>query len=231
MKKMFLAVFAILCVAQISSAQQVTIDMDFGGGTGGTLVVREDGMTVEFGQRHFARRRIQMRSGTLRIGSEVITRAGDAVKIVGMNPTSRAIKVQYWNGTIREANLENLGVTNGCNQVFCVGEELITRAGDTVTVAAFFADGTVSVRYWNGTVRQSAVENLGLTNACSDMLCSGDKVITRGNDNVEVAAFYMDGTVSIRYWNGSVRNADVSGLSLTQAVCANIYVNRVGLCY
>lgn len=225
-----LVVFVAFLISSVASAQKVTIEMDMGSMDGAQIQVNQYGMQIEFGNQRFARERVQMTNGSLRIGSTVITKRGSVVQVVGMNPSTQQLSIRYSNGVITNENLSNLAVTNGCNQVFCVGEQLVTNRGSLVVARGFFQDGSVAIEYSNRVITKADVLSVGLMNACNQLFCAGDTAITNRGSIVKVIGFFADGSVAIEYSNRVISKTEVYSLSLTQAVCANIYINRVGFC-
>lgn len=225
-----LVVFVAFLISSVASAQKVTIEMDMGSMDGAQIQVNQYGMQIEFGNQRFARERVQMTNGNLRVGSTVITNRGSMAQVVGMNPSTQQLSIRFGNGVIENRDLSSLAVTNGCNQVFCVGEQLVTDRGSIVVAQGFFQDGSVAIRFGNGVIEKRDVYSLGLMNACNNLFCSGDTAITNRGSVVNVVGFYADGSVAIKFGNGVIEKRDTRSLSLTQAVCANIYINRVGFC-
>lgn len=90
--------------------------------------------------------------GAIRIGARVITRRGFEGAVAGVNPQTNAIKVRFSDGTVSEEKLANLASTEGCNGVFCVGENVTARSYYSATIIGIFGDGMIAVKYFDGSV-------------------------------------------------------------------------------
>ena len=220
---------AILAVATVSTAQaqQVNIDVDF---NTKQVTVTADGMEVRFGERTYYRKNVDMRNGRIAIGSNVITRTGAHGKVVAMNPTTRMITV-YVNFVNQNFKLSDLGVTSGCNRVFCVDENVVLDRGAGIQhgqVRGFFADGTVAV--YAGFITQLVKPyEIGLTDVCSDLFCTGDNVVLDNGQHGKISGIFADGSYSV-YANYVEQRLAERRLSMTSAICGNIYINRVEYC-
>lgn len=228
MKKLILSLLMVL--PTVASAQQVTIDIQMSSPMDATIQVNNTGMRVEFGGRPFARRIVRMTNGSVYIGSTMITNRGSPVTVVGMNPAQQTLSVQFSDRSIANRTLSELAVTNGCNQVFCVGEQLVTDRGSIVTVRGFYQNGNVAVEFSDRSIAQRDVYTLGLMESCSAALCTGDTVITDRGSVVRVVGFFADGMVAVQFSDRSIAKRDPHTLSMTEAVCGNIYINRVTYC-
>lgn len=226
MKKYLLALISTLALAQGAAAQKVQINIDMG--SSGSLVILPQGMVVEFGRLQMARSRVVMTNGNLGIGSDIITIDSYRGKVIAINPATQALSVEIGRG-IYKYNLEQVAVTNGCNGVYCVGELVRTNDLYSGVVAGFFGDGKTVVKIGHGLYNYRPDE-LGLTSACIANFCTGDAVVTDDNYAGKVDAIFSDGSLAVKI-GGSAFKYKVESLSMTQAICANIYIQRVGLCY
>lgn len=170
-------------------------------------------MMVQFGETSLARKRVEMTSAKLRVGSKVITRANYEATVVSLIAGPQGIKVRYKDGTITEVKLKDLGATEGCNGAFCVGEDVITRSGYRAKAVALFTDGAVTVQYWDNSLSNKNLKDVAVTNACNTNLCTGDKAIISRNNVVSVVGFFSDGKIAVEYYDGSIRDVDESSLS------------------
>ena len=226
------AVASALIIASMQSAHagKIDIDVDFGNQQ---VTVSTNGMEITIQNKKLYRKRVQMVPGRIAIGSFVITDGNSQGKIVAMNPTTKVITIQrIYDGELLQKTLAQIAVTQGCDGAFCTGDNVITDGHSEGKIVGFFANGTIVIqRIYDGELLQKTDAQLALTDVCDGLFCTGDKVITDGNSVGRVAGILSNGTIIVRRdYDGELLDKAASQLSVTSAICANIYINRVTSC-
>ncbi len=192
--------------------------------------IRKGGMEVRIGDVRLVRAFRKHAPGTVRIGSKVITTDGREGIITGMFIDKNKVVVQddYYGN--RNWTTDQIAVTQGCMGPFCIGDKAVVSDGREGIVAGYFNSGALAVKddYYGNRIREQA--KVAVMNACSEHFCSGDTVITADGRAGILQGFLGDGRVAVKddyYGNRFWKRSDVA---VTQAVCANIFVRRVGYC-
>ncbi len=226
-----IAVVTVVASVKPAHAQvhiEIDIDVD-----SNEMQLAGNAISVKVGVVTIARPFVKMENGSIRIGSDVITSRMNTAKVTGFFPNTKKLVVSEDNfmGT-QQYSLNELAVRNGCNGALCVGDEVYTHRANSAKIIGFFANGDIVVAESNfmGTQRL-APENVAAAFGCTALYCAGDQVITSRNNQATVSAFFPNGDILVSESNfmGNQRYSR-SDLALTRALCANIYINRVGIC-
>lgn len=195
-----------------------------------TRLIIVGGYEERHGDTHIVRSRRNREQGRIRIGSKVITsdlREG-TVKAMSTSRDSITVYDSYYGN--RSWSLDRIAVTNCCVDVFCVGDKVITSDERNGVVAGYFGDGRIVVKdsYYGN--RTWSTDRVAVTEGCTDQLCVGDRVVTSDNRNGTVSGFHANGQVVVYDSYYGNRKWSEDRISLTEGVCANIYVERVEFC-
>lgn len=232
LNRFFKTVFmSVIATASLANAQNSAIIFEeTTTTTTRSVTVLKGGLEVGLGDVRVIRPHVRMSKGNVRIGSHVITSDNRSGVVTGIfvQENKIVIKDSYYGN--RTWNLHQVAVTQGCIGAHCVGDMVITSDNRKGTFAGYFNDGRMVVTdsyYGNRTFAHSAV---GMSVGCTELFCAGDRVITSDNRSGVVSGFFPDGRVIIQdsyYGNRTWRSEQIA---LTEAVCANIFIERVRSC-
>lgn len=226
-KKLFLGV---ITIATLANAQSSAIIFEESTTTTRSVTVLQGGLSVDLGGIQVVRPHRRMSKGNVGIGSAVITSDNRNGTVTGIFVQQNRIVVQDSYYGNRTWNLNQIAVTRGCNGPHCVGDEVITSDNRSGKFVGYFNDGRIVVKdsyYGNRTWK---VHQVGMSMGCTPELCSGDTVISSDNRSGVVSGFFPDGRVVVKdsYYGNRTWRSDQ--LAMTQAVCTNIFIQRVRLC-
>jgi hypothetical protein len=194
------------------------------------LTIMPGGMEVLHGSVIIGGPRREMMKGRVKIGSSIITHDMLPGTLLAMNVAENTLTVKDGYYGNRTTNLNKIAVTSGCVGPFCVGDQVITNDQLTGTVMGFFNDGDLVVKDGYYGNRRKSQNSLALTYGCSGMFCIGDKVITKDNMSGVVKGFHADGSIVVKDGYYGMRTHSETSLSVTEGVCANIFIQRVRFC-
>jgi hypothetical protein len=193
---------------------------------------RDDGVLerYNFGAVELFRERRERRRGRIKIGSQVVTKNMNTGTVAGILPASNEVVVNVPYLGQSRYSLNDVAVTKGCTDGFCVEDAVVTSSMSSGKVVGYFNNGdiVVSIPYL-GTSRHSP-HSLGITRGCTYDFCVGDKVITPRNNNGTVVALLATGeiVVTVEYLGSAKYRTDQ--LAVTEAICTNIYRHRPYRC-
>lgn len=227
-KTVFLNVIA---VASLASAQNSAIIFEeTTTTTTRSVTVLKGGLEVELGGIQIVRPHVRMSKGNVRVGSQVITSDNRSGTVTGIFVQQNRIVVQDSVFGNRTWGLNQIAVTQGCYGPHCVGDTVVTSDNRTGRFAGYFNDGRLVVTDSVFGNRTFSINSVGMSMGCTYELCAGDRVITSDNRSGIVAGFFPDGRIVVRDSVFGNRTWSFAQIALTEAVCANIFIERVRSC-